>query len=164
MDTQSTYRDDVYAWSQEQAAVLRDMGRQPGLPNRLDLSNVAEEIESVGSEARHAVESFLRLMLVHLIKVAISPHVASRGHWRAEILNFQAELLGRYSRSMRQDIDLDLLWQRAGRQAAASLAEYGEPVPAELPKTCPVTLDGLLHEPLDLAEMIDRIGRSSTPS
>ena len=40
------YDDDFYAWTQYQAEVLRSM---PTTDNRFDRENVAEEIETVGT-------------------------------------------------------------------------------------------------------------------
>jgi hypothetical protein len=39
------YDDDFYAWTQEQAALLR---RLPVVSNRLDAEMIAEEIEDLG--------------------------------------------------------------------------------------------------------------------
>ena len=58
------YDTDIYAWSQQQAAVLRDLASRPDLPNELDLQHVAEEIEDVGISELNAVRSFLRLCFV----------------------------------------------------------------------------------------------------
>src|SRR6266705_578176 len=52
----STYDADILAWSEQQAAVLRDLARsRHDLPNELDLENVAEEIECVGRSEFDAV-------------------------------------------------------------------------------------------------------------
>jgi hypothetical protein len=60
MDQAALYEEDIYAWSQHQAAVLRRMAANPAaLPNDLDLERVAEEIEEVGNEQLYAVESSL---------------------------------------------------------------------------------------------------------
>lgn len=150
MDTLTPYREDIYAWSREQAGVLRGMTRQASLPNALDIANVAEEIESVGSEVRNAVESFIRLILVHLVKVAVSPNLSAHAHWRGETLNFHAEIQGRYTRSMRQDIDLDVLWRRALRQVRATLSDHGEYMPRVTSDRCPLALDAFVSEEFDL--------------
>lgn len=163
MDTLTLYREDIYAWSREQAGVLREMTRQAGLPNALDLANVAEEIESVGSEVRNAVESFIRLLLVHLVKVAASPNLSAHAHWRGETLNFHAEIQGRYTRSMRQDIDLDVLWRRALRQAEASLSDHGEKMPHDLSDRCPLVLDAFVAEEFDLDDALARVRAALAP-
>ncbi|GEM_PF-5947827 len=42
------YDTDILAWSEQQAAVLRALAVRHDLPNDLDLSHVAEEIEDLG--------------------------------------------------------------------------------------------------------------------
>lgn len=52
MDHAARYEEDVFAWSQHQAKVLRGLAeRAAGLPNDLDLEHVAEEIEDLGLAA-----------------------------------------------------------------------------------------------------------------
>jgi hypothetical protein len=157
MDERTHYHDDFYGWSQDQAEVLRSMRDRPGLPNGLDLEHVIEEIEGVGSSQLSAVESFLRLILVHLIKAGSSANPEVRGHWREETLGFHADLLARYSPSMRRALDLDLVWRRALRQAEAALEEYGEAVAPGLKGSCPLALEDLLREELDLPGLLSRV-------
>jgi Domain of unknown function DUF29 len=53
-----SYETDVYAWAQRQAQALRAKDW-----SALDVENLAEEIESLGHEQAHAVESHLRILL-----------------------------------------------------------------------------------------------------
>ena len=70
----SLYDDDIVLWSEEQAEVIRRLGRtRRDLPNDLDIDNVAEEIESVGRSEMASMESFLRLLMLRLIKIAWCP-------------------------------------------------------------------------------------------
>ncbi|MBV9250426.1 MAG: DUF29 family protein [Acetobacteraceae bacterium] len=69
----SLYDDDVYAWSEQQAAALRKLVTRRDLPNELDLAHVAEEIEDVGVSQLHAVRSLIRLILIHAIKCWADP-------------------------------------------------------------------------------------------
>jgi hypothetical protein len=79
------YDGDVFDWSQRQAVLLRR--RAAGeLVNEaeLDWPNIAEEIESVGRDQLHAVESFLVQALTHDLKAEAWPlnrgiHLARRG-------------------------------------------------------------------------------------
>ncbi|MEA2741530.1 MAG: hypothetical protein QOH05_4837, partial [Acetobacteraceae bacterium] len=66
----SLYERDVLAWSQHQADLLRRLGRGERV-NDVDWTHLAEEIEDVGLSELHSVESFLTLILVHLLKVHI---------------------------------------------------------------------------------------------
>ena len=77
------YDTDILAWSQRQAAVLRDLAARRDLPNELDLDHVAEEIEDVGRSELNAVQSFIRLCLVHIVKAACSLRI--RGELTATV-------------------------------------------------------------------------------
>jgi hypothetical protein len=74
MDRTALHEEDIHAWSQHQAKLLRGLsGSGLGLPNDLDLEHVAEEIEEVGNEKRFAAESNLVQAFVHLIKIVALP-------------------------------------------------------------------------------------------
>ena len=166
MDERTSYEDDFYGWTQDQAEVLRSMRDRPGLPNGLDLEHVIEEIEGVGSSQLSAVESFLRLILVHLIKAASSASTDPKGHWRAEIVGFHADLLGRYSPSMRQNINVDRIWRRALEQARLALAAQDETLARGFGPECPFQLDDFLGESVSLEKLAARAqdaGRGSPP-
>src|ERR671931_2128397 len=94
------YDDDILLWSEQQAAAIRRLGRNAReIPNELDIENVAEEIESVGRSELAAVESYLELMFVHLIRPVVEPDSTSIRHWRSEIAAFHSNARRRYSPS-----------------------------------------------------------------
>ena len=82
------YEHDVLAWSQHQADLLRRLGRGERV-NDVDWTNVAEEIESVGLSELHSVESYLNLVIVHLLKLQAWPDSTAADHWHTEIVVFQ---------------------------------------------------------------------------
>ncbi len=95
--------------------MLRDLAfHRRDLPNELDIEHVAEEIEDVGRAQLNAVQSFFRLILAHVVKAASVPDAALTAAWRKEVVGFHNDLILRFSRSMRQRIDLDELWTMAG--------------------------------------------------
>src|SRR3954452_20482699 len=112
------YERDILAWSQYQADLLRRLARGERV-NDVDWVHVAEEIEDVGLSELHSVESFLDLMLVHLLKLHAWPGGESRAHWRGEILAFRRNARRRFSPSMRQRIDLGTLYAEAVMQLQA---------------------------------------------
>ena len=61
--TRVGHDEDLYAWTQEQAAMLR--ARQA---EGLDWDNLAEEIQAVGGSDRRELKSRLRIILLHLLK------------------------------------------------------------------------------------------------
>jgi hypothetical protein len=138
------YERDILAWSQHQADLLRRVARGERV-NEVDWEHVVEEIEDVGLSQLNAVQSYLRLMLVHLLKVHGWPESPSVGHWRGEIVSFQADAAQRFAPSMRQKIDLNRLYRLAREQVSA--ASYDGREPLQSPETCPFTLDQLLTEP-----------------
>jgi hypothetical protein len=56
-------RDDLYSWARHQAELLR-----AGRLSEIDAVAIAEEIDDVGEEEYHRLESALRVVLLHLLK------------------------------------------------------------------------------------------------
>jgi hypothetical protein len=138
------YDDDILLWSEHQAALLRR--RAAGeLVNEaeLDWPNIAEEIESVGSEQLHAVESFMVQALLHDLKVKAWPLSRDVPHWRAEARRFRGDAASRFAPSMRQRIDMVKVYRRALRAMPETMDDQP---PLPVPESCPVTLDELLAE------------------
>src|SRR3954449_3169330 len=109
----SDYDADILTWSERQAALLRR--RAAGeLVNDADLdwSNIAEEIESVGSEQLHQVTSLLTQALVHMLEAEAWPLSREVPHWQSEAMRFRIDAADRYTPSMRQRIDLAKLYRR----------------------------------------------------
>jgi Domain of unknown function DUF29 len=159
MDRRSLYDDDIFAWAQQQAEALRRLAEtRRDLPNELDLENVADEIQDVGKSELHETENLLTRLLVHLIKAHADPGSRARGHWLGEALTFQSQARRAFSPSMRRLIDLDDLWESAGRIAEAKLEVFGIESFPERPKACPFTLHELLADRLDVKEAVLRIG------
>ena len=68
MSTTDLYEHDFVAWTERQARELRALSA-----NRwngpLDLEHLAEEIEDLGRSQRHACESLLEQIIIHLLKL-----------------------------------------------------------------------------------------------
>jgi hypothetical protein len=138
------YDDDILLWSEHQADLLRR--RAAGeLVNEaeLDWPNIAEEIESVGNEQLHAVESFMVQALLHDLKATAWPLSRDVPHWRAEARRFRGEAASRFAPSMRQRIDMAKVYRRALRAMPETIDDQP---PLPVPESCPVTLDELLAE------------------
>jgi len=132
------YDQDFYAWTQQNAGLLRQ-----GRVGEIDLEHLAEEIQEMGREQRHALRSQLRHLLIHLLKLKFSPAAAPRPGWIEEIQNARAEIADRLADnpSLRPHMPSIFaeIWPRASRQAVESLRAHGEQ-PA-IPKNCPFTLE-----------------------
>jgi hypothetical protein len=135
------YDRDALAWSERQAELLRRVARGERV-NDVDWDHVVEEIEDVGLSELNAVKSYLRQILVHLLRLNGWPTLSATRHWRSEIAAFQADVADRFAPSMRQRIDLAEIYDRAIRQIQP-LRLGGKPARPH-PAKCPVTLDQLL--------------------
>jgi hypothetical protein len=81
----SDYDTDILRWSEHQARFLRRLGAGEQVNSQIDWDNVVEEIESVGREQLHAVESLLTQALIHMLKRAFK----ILGCWR-DTVRFKA--------------------------------------------------------------------------
>src|SRR5258708_26158079 len=68
----AAYDEDFYAWTQEQARLLRT-----GQFSQIDVENVAEELESMGRSDKRELDSRLEGLLMHLLKWQIQPNFRS---------------------------------------------------------------------------------------
>ncbi len=134
------YERDFYSWCMEQAAHLRE-----GRLARIDLANLAEEIESLGKEQENALESSLRVLLVHLLKWRYQPRRRTRS-WAGTIVRER----GNYERRLRKNPGLKpiqeaLLHEAYGRARREAAAETGLSL-SRLPEACPFTLAQALDD------------------
>jgi hypothetical protein len=140
------YDDDFYAWTQHQAAVLREM---PVADNRFDRENVAEEIETLGRSERDAVRSQVRRVIEHFLKLQYSPAQEPRYGWMRSITDARAQLGDKLSATLRRDAESALasIYDDARDQAELALRELGETEAAGfLPAECPYSLDQILQK------------------
>lgn len=80
MNTQSIlYETDFYAWTQEQAELLK-----LGKLNTLDVANLLEEIESLGKQQKQELRNRLGVLIGHLLKWEYQPDFRSKS-WRVTI-------------------------------------------------------------------------------
>jgi hypothetical protein len=75
------YERDFYAWSSEQAALLRS-----GKLDVADIANIAEEIETLGRSEKRELVSRLTVLLLHRLKLESQPDRRSRS-WELSTAN-----------------------------------------------------------------------------
>ena len=129
------YETDFYLWTQQQAGLLRQ-----GLIATVDIENIAEEIESMGKSERHALGSYLKNILMHLLKWQYQPE--RRGNsWKLSIINGRdgIERSLEYSPSLAPQLTTMAAaeYRRARKMAAA---ETGLPL-ITFPDQCPFTVE-----------------------
>lgn len=79
--TKIDYEKDYYSWLLATAYLLEE-----GRFSELDVSNLIDEIESMGKSQKRAIESYLKVLLLHLLKWEYKPSHRS-GSWKASIRN-----------------------------------------------------------------------------
>ena len=81
------YESDFYAWTVEQSKLLRE-----GNLNHLDITNLVEEIESLGKQQRQELRNWLGVLIGHLLKWNYQPKKRSKS-WRVTIREQRREIL-----------------------------------------------------------------------
>jgi uncharacterized protein DUF29 len=81
------YESDFYAWTQEQARLLRERRFDD-----LDLDNLVDEVESVGSSEKREIRNRLVILMGHLLKWKFQP--GGRGSsWTSTIVEQRQQIL-----------------------------------------------------------------------
>ena len=149
MGIQSTlYEADFVAWTEQQAAALRHAAEtRANLP--VDWLNVAEELESMGRNDKHALESHLTGIIEHLLKLDHSPAREPRRGWELSVRHHRRAIrkLVKDSPSLRPHLAaaFDECWLD-GRDDAANGLDADGLMASDLPAACPYTLEQLLDE------------------
>lgn len=131
---QTDYEDDGYAWCYEQAELLRQRRF-----SEVDLTNVVQELEDMGSEKRFALRSSYRVLLHHLLKWEFQPERRSRS-WLGTIVRERINVMERLQESPSLKHRLEELVEHAYRLARReAVAETGLS-PDTFPTSIPYTL------------------------
>jgi len=135
------YEDDVIAWAERQAALLRR-----GEWSQLDIHNIAEEIEDVGKSEKRELRHRMAVLVEHLIKWRWQPR--RRGSsWlttiRVQRIDIQKLLRKMPSlKNMMADAEFaDEVW----RDAVVLALKEAEDEIENLPETNPWTLDQVMQ-------------------
>ncbi|MDJ0447925.1 DUF29 domain-containing protein [Methylocystis sp. JR02] len=79
MSNAQLHDDDFYAWTHEQAELLR-----AGKFADADIEHIAQEIESMGKTEKRELVSRLRVLMLHLLKWRFQP-MKRTASWEASI-------------------------------------------------------------------------------
>ena len=114
----SLHDSDFYAWSLEQAALLR-----AGRVGEADLAAIAEEIESMGKTEKRELVSRLTVLLLHLLKWRHQPTYRSKS-WRLSIANARDEITDHLDDNPSLKAVLDNAMEHAYRTGAAGRRRF----------------------------------------
>src|SRR3954452_10801247 len=106
----SLYDEDFYAWTQEQAELLRRV--RPG-DNRLDVELIVEEIEDLGKSDLHAAQSLCEHIIEHLLKLEYSELEKPAEHWKDEIVEWRLQLERKLTHSIAAKLELGQRYRSA---------------------------------------------------
>jgi hypothetical protein len=136
----SLYDDDFYAWTQQQAAVLRGL---PATSDCLDAELVAEEIEDLGRSEVRSAQSLCEHIIKHLLKIEYSSMSEPANQWQHEITEWRLQLEKTLTRSIIAKLDLP---KRYG-SVLRLLRHEAPPLPrllSRVPGECPYSLDQIV--------------------
>ena len=137
---------DYYAWALDQAARLRAVART-GIDTGLDYEHLAEAMIGLARAERDAVRDQLRRVIENLLRLEYSTASEPRQLWELAVTDARATLADKMTASLNEDAidNLRQLYGQARRIAAADLAAHGEfNAAADLPKTCPYSLEQII--------------------
>jgi len=128
----SNYDTDFYQWTQTQAAALA-----AGHLGKLDLANLAEEIESLGKRDWRELSSRLEILVMHLLKCRYQPELRGTSTWGSTIRTQRRDIakLLRQSPSLRRQVagciieDYSAVRQDAADETRLPLATFPEVCP-----------------------------------
>ena len=136
------YDVDFYRWTQEQAALLRQVpGERINLP--IDWHHAAEEIEDMGRSDLRAVNSRIGVILEHLLKLEYSPAEDPRDGWIDTVARCRDDVSRTLDDSPSLRRKLPERWLKEYALARRGLARDGIEA-AEIPTDPPYTLDQVI--------------------
>jgi hypothetical protein len=150
MPALNLYEADFYAWTQEQAMLLRNQQW-----HRIDLPNLIEEIEFLGKQQRQELRNRLSVLIGHLLKWHYQPQYRSRS-WLATLRIQRLEItdLLEDNPSLKPDLE-EALAKAYLKGIELAVGETNLPN-RTFPRQCPYSLSEILDsrfypgEPSDL--------------
>jgi hypothetical protein len=134
------YETDFYAWTQEQAALLR-----ANKWSQIDLPNLIEEIESLGKQQRQELRNRLSVLMGYLLKWDYQPQHRSRS-WLATLRVQRRDTL----RLLKDNSSLNPYLEEAIQEAyenAKDLAMGETDLPEHtFPSSCPYSMSEILGD------------------
>ena len=133
------YDRDVYAWSKEQADLLRARRF-----DEVDLEHLIEEIEDVGASLARSARNRTITIIEHLLKLEHAPATDPRAGWRQTVRTQRVKLRRALTPTLRRELETELpaLYADARDLAEGILTDHGETAAAQqLPAACPYDLD-----------------------
>lgn len=134
----TTYQQDFYQWTQEQAGHLK-AGRLSGL----DIENLIEEIEAMGRSEKRALDSRLTVLLMHLLKWKYQPIYRGRS-WELTIKGQRLKVQSLLKDNPSLKPQLSALIGSAYESARIDASKETGIDETQFPETCPWTFEQII--------------------
>lgn len=133
------YETDEMEWLETTIHLLKN-----GQFETLDLENLIEELEDLGNEKRHAVESLVEQIIRHLLLIEFwhGEREQNINHWQAEVINFRTQLRKRLTNNLRHHLaqNFESIYQDALKYVRAKTG-----FKVDLPASSPYTFEQVLE-------------------
>ncbi len=135
----SLYECDYYTWALVNAAAIRERRLED-----VDLDNVAAEIEDLGKSEESALESHLKVLLLHLLKLQYQPRRTTRS-WQLTVREQRLALRKALRRNpgLRKEAKLREILNDAHQEARLAAARETRLKEERFPPDCPWTFQQL---------------------
>ena len=134
------YNNDFYAWTSEQAALLR-----AGELSAADAANIAEEIEGMGHSLRDQLTNRLGVLLAHLLKWHYQPSHRGNG-WRLTIREQRRRVSRLLSKNPSLRHELAEIFSEAYGDALLIAARETGLAEVAFPAECPWTFETVIRD------------------
>lgn len=145
MPTSSLYEADFFAWTQQQAALLRDQQW-----SQIDLPNLIEEIEFLGKQQRQELRNCLSILIAHLLKWKYQPERRRRS-WLSTLQIQRLDTIELLEEKPSLKPYLEEALGKAYRKAAELAASETDRSSNQFPAECPYHLTEILSDTLPQA-------------
>lgn len=144
-----SYDKDFYAWTMENAELLRQKKFE-----EIDVEHLAEEVESMGKSEKREIISHLSILIAHLLKLHYKEkHVIRKyeegqsvNSWVSSIRNARNEIIDLLEDSPSLKVKLSEGFEKAYQRAIIIAADETGILKYEFQKRCPFTLEQCLEE------------------
>jgi Domain of unknown function DUF29 len=134
------YDRDYYQWLDVTAMLLSE-----GRLNELDVPHLLDELEAMGKSQKRAIESYLKVLLLHLLKWRYQPAMRS-GSWRSSIRNSRLGISDRIEESPSLRELPELILEKCYAVARSNASDETGLDRSVFPEICPFILAELLQE------------------
>ena len=146
--TLDLYDRDYYQWLDFTATLLSE-----GRLSELDVPHLLDELEAMGKSQKRAIESYLKVLLLHLLKWTYQPEMRwsttdqrSSGSWRNAIRNSRLGISDRTEESPSLRELPELMLEKCYGVARSNAADETGLDRSVFPEIYPFTLAELLQE------------------